>query len=305
MAEDIKSLSEIELDNALRGVGSDNIAQSRTDPFASIYDLDYFSGSQCFLYIGDVWVDEITSLQYQITQNKQPLYGYASQLFDATAAGQVLVQGSFSINFKEQGYLWAVLRRYFQVSSIDTKIAGAPDAQSNLLSPSRKAVQQKRLSGLEEIVSATDTRRPTIGNGTTTSSQGTRFSTAPIERLVAGGLTIDEEYQMYGGIAGYATFDTDSPQDALFEDLMEVFEDQIWKGDGPNNPELLDQIRRPDNNIFDGFDMYVVFGNYLNERANHTVQKIIGVRLTSQGKVVQVGGQPIQEEYSFIARSVA
>ena len=51
--------------------------------------------------------------------------------------------------------------------------------------------------------------------------------------------------------------------------------------------------------------MYVVFGNFLNNKANHTVQKIIGVRLLSQGKQVQVGGQPVQEQYTFIAKSVA
>lgn len=304
MADEVKSQADVERDNLLAGVGDDGAGAGQVDPYAQIYDLDYYSGSQCFLYIGDVWVDEITSLQYQITQNKRPLYGYASQLFDDTAAGQVLVQGNFTINFKEAGYLWAVLRRYFKVGSAKTKVYGATDAQENLVKTVNTTRDLEELSGLPEVVNQ-DTRRPVISGGITEGGFQTKFSTAPIQQLVAGNLPINEAYQLYGGIAGYSTFDNGSPKDRLFEDLMEVFEDQIWMGEKANNSELLEQIRRTDDNRFDGFDMYVVFGNYLNNRANHTAQKIIGVRLLSQGKQIQVGGQPVQEQYSFIAKSVA
>src|SRR3990167_10850494 len=79
---------------------------------AGIYDLDYYSGSQCSLYIGDVYIDEAVGMSFTVSQNKQPIYGYASQLFDAVSYGNVIVQGSFAVNFKESGYLWLVLHRY-------------------------------------------------------------------------------------------------------------------------------------------------------------------------------------------------
>ena len=76
-----------------------------------VYDLDYFTGSQCAVYIGDVFVDEVTNIAFKVNQSKQPIYGYASQLFNAVAPGRVLVQGQFTVNFKESGYLFIILAR--------------------------------------------------------------------------------------------------------------------------------------------------------------------------------------------------
>jgi len=223
-----------------------------------VYDLDYFSGSQMFLYIGNVWLDEVTSLQYTTQQIKTPIYGYASQLWDDCAAGHVLVQGQFSINFKEQGYLWATLRRTKNVSS-EQAYAGA-EGIKNI------AKKDKRLG----ITRAPRDRRPIWG------SNATRVSRQSLERIMQGRATKGEEYQFYQDLAGYATFDVASPRDKIFEDVVEYYEDQIW-AKGVTNDRLKTQIRRTDDNRFDGFDIYVVFGNYANPRANHTVQKIIDV----------------------------
>lgn len=267
----------------------------KTQPFTSVYDLDYFSGSQMFLYIGDVWVDEITSLQYQTTQRKQPIYGYASQLWDDVTAGQVIVHGNFTINFKEQGYLWAVLRRYFEIAAVDTGIPTGNKAHAraerNLLKKQEVLAQKG-----QKIIPGALGSRPLVG------SHGSRISRASIERLVRGEATRNERYDFYNSLAGYATVDSKSPRDKQFEDIMEVFEDQIW-GKESTNYGLNSQLRRTDNNAFDGFDMYVVFGNYANAGANHTVQKIIDVRLQSQGKAVSIDGMPVQEQYGFIAQS--
>lgn len=266
-------------------------------PYTSIYDLDYFSGSQMFLYIGDVWIDEITTLQYRTDQSKRPIYGYASQLWDDCAAGQVMVQGAFTINYKEQGYLWAVLRRYFEIQSSLTNI---PTARSNQTRSGEKLLRNntKLKRRGQTIESGTIGSRPLIG------SNGTQISRASIERLIRGEATTGERYEFYHGLAGYATTQVEKPRDKVFEDVMEVFEDQIWGKEIDNNT-LNSQIRRTDDNVFDGFDMYVVFGNMANPKANHTVQKIIDVRLHSQGKMVNIDGQPVQEHYEFIAQTVA
>lgn len=240
-----------------------------------IYDLDYYNSSQSFLYIGDVLIDEVTSLQYVTQQEKTPIYGYASQLFDTTSAGRVLVTGSFTINFKEQGYLWAVLRRYFQIQS---SITGISTAQQDAA----------LLNNKEPIV---------------TGSNATKMSRLAIERLIEGNLTKTERYKFYNELAGYATIEVDSPKDRTFEDIMDAFEDEIWQTEETNDT-LNSQIRRTDANVFDNFDIHCIWGNYAQPNTNHTVQKIIGVRLTSQGKRIMIGDGPIQEEYSFIAQSV-
>lgn len=79
-----------------------------------VYNAEYFDGSQVAIYMGDIWIDEITSFNFQVTHTKRPLYGYADQYFRAVSKGQILVEGSFTINFKEAGYLWLALNEYFK-----------------------------------------------------------------------------------------------------------------------------------------------------------------------------------------------
>lgn len=73
---------------------------------------NYFSGSQASLFIGDVWVDDIFGLSYNVQQGKTPKYGYGSQHFDFVAKGTMLVSGTFMVNFREPNYLWLILERY-------------------------------------------------------------------------------------------------------------------------------------------------------------------------------------------------
>jgi hypothetical protein len=258
-------------------------------PVTYVYDLDYFTGSQMFLYVGDVWLDEVTSLQYVTRQTKRPIFGYASQLWDDCAAGQVLVQGQFTINYKEQGYLWAVLRRFKNIDSA-TAFAGAEGIK-------RAAFKDRRLTSPDLITRSKLNRKPVWG------SNATRIDRRSIERVVQGDVSRGDAYDFYTDLAGYSTFNVNSPRDKVFEDIAEEFEDQIWSRE-LGNKDLTNQIRRTDDNAFDGFDIFVVFGNYSNPKANHTVQKIVNVRLISQGKVIKIDGEPIQESYEFIARTV-
>jgi hypothetical protein len=257
-------------------------------PFTSVYDLEYFSGSQMFLYIGDVLVDDVTSLQYVRQQTKRPIYGYASQLWDDCREGQVLIQGSFTINFKEQGYLWAILRRYHQVMNVEVGFESR--GQKRLF-----AARQGLRRDMPELVNRA---------GRVVGSNGTAISRQNIERITQGEINRQDRFDFYSGLAGYSTFNAGEPKDKTFEDLVEAFEDQVWNPKS-TNANLNSQIRNPDDNRFDGFDMYVVFGNYANPKANHTVQKIIDVRLTSQGKAITIDGSPIQEEYTFLAQTTA
>lgn len=75
---------------------------------------EYFSGSQASIFIGDLWVDEIVDWQCSVGASSTPIYGYGDTFFRHAAQGRVLVQGSFTINFKEPNYLFAILERYKQ-----------------------------------------------------------------------------------------------------------------------------------------------------------------------------------------------
>lgn len=73
---------------------------------------EYFSGSQASIFIGDVWVDEIIDWQLSYGVPATPIYGYGDTFFSHAAQGRVLVQGNFTINFREPNYLLAILERY-------------------------------------------------------------------------------------------------------------------------------------------------------------------------------------------------
>lgn len=75
-------------------------------------NTEYFSGSQASIFIGDVWVDDILDWQCSLGANAMPIYGYGSTFYDHACQGRVLAQGSFTINFREPNYLFAILARY-------------------------------------------------------------------------------------------------------------------------------------------------------------------------------------------------
>src|SRR6478736_6604519 len=92
---------------------------------ANIYDTQYFSGTQASLFIGDVYIDDLVSYAFTCTTTKTPIYGYASQLFDAVSKGTVIVNGTFSINYKQAQYLYLVLMRYKNlIAAVDAKLQG-------------------------------------------------------------------------------------------------------------------------------------------------------------------------------------
>lgn len=80
---------------------------------------EYFSGSQASIFIGDVWVDDILDWQCSVGANSIPIYGYGSTFYDRAVQGRVLVQGSFTINFREPNYLFAILARYNEFNNLE------------------------------------------------------------------------------------------------------------------------------------------------------------------------------------------
>lgn len=256
----------------------------------NVYDQEYFSGAQMNMYIGDVLIDEVTSLQVQVRQNKMPVYGYASQLFDKVSKGTVLVQGQFTINFKEAGYLYAVLNRFKQ-RGVDT-------------SPFSSA---KNFSGIAKNRGGADR----MGDRGLLSRQNIEQITTSVEGVTSGiinGRQVrPEEYvEYYKTLTG---FNNSSParggsvKGALpgIENTFETFEDKIW---GTEDLSQDSEGRRGDSNRFDDFTIYISFGDYnRNNRVNHTAKRVDRVHLIDQAQQIMINGEPVAEQYSFIARN--
>jgi hypothetical protein len=72
--------------------------------------VDYVTAAQGRIYIGGILLDECYDIQYTYQESKEPIYGYNSKHFDAILPGQVIIYGSFTINYKHDKYLWAILK---------------------------------------------------------------------------------------------------------------------------------------------------------------------------------------------------
>jgi hypothetical protein len=78
----------------------------------------YFTATQARMYIGNLFIEELAGVQFVLQGNKVPIFGYASEVFDAIANGKTLVQGQIMLHFISEGYLYTVLNEYKRMSKL-------------------------------------------------------------------------------------------------------------------------------------------------------------------------------------------
>ncbi len=69
----------------------------------------YFTRAQRRLFINNIFIDEFHHIQWDLSYNLIPKFGYCSSKFDDVANGKSLVQGQLAINFVSPGYLIGAL----------------------------------------------------------------------------------------------------------------------------------------------------------------------------------------------------
>lgn len=281
----------------------------RTD-FAGIYNSEYFSGAQVSVYIGDVWVDEITSLSFQVEQKRAPLYGYADTYFRDVSKGQVLVQGSFTINFKEAGYLFLILDRYQTIMNGRVSLLEGNKHQSSLYSPGATGPFSADHFALQETIE-------TITDNNTDRMSGFERLRS-LKNLAAslnfvGPLTPEEQVKKELRAAvnakdtglqlrGYSSHARGFGGIGAAENIYEKFENKIW---GSQSNELDKETRRADDPRLNPFDIFVSYGDFQgDDNINHTIRKLSGVHILGTTQQISPDGIPIQEQYSFIARNI-
>lgn len=65
----------------------------------------YYSSLDAEIFFGSIYIDEITSIIWNMNQQVLPIYGYNSYTFDDLATGTRMVQGQFATNFIQSAYL--------------------------------------------------------------------------------------------------------------------------------------------------------------------------------------------------------
>lgn len=253
-----------------------------------VYSSEYFSGSSAAIYFGDVWVDEVLTFGFQVHQTKRPIFGYADTLYRAVSKGQLLIQGSFTINFKEAGYLFLVLNRIRELGG-----------KNSLLNPITSSQDISRLN-IERIIdgeSGTYADRTQLLNDIAAQSVLTGFPSN--QRLIG---TVGIPPGNPNEAADFVGPPPPPPGIGNAEREYEIFEDKIWS---TSQAHELEVGRRADEPSLNGFDIYLAFGDFAGDnRFNHTIQKLTNIHITGMQKTIQPDGEPILETYSFIARNL-
>jgi len=301
---------------------------STTNPFNTpdrdnyrTYPYDFFSGTDCKVFFGDIWVDDIITIQYSVSQTKTPIFGYASQYYQGVAMGQVLVNGVLTIAFKEVGYL--------------NSIIGLLEAQRNR---SEASINQK-VNKIKQDFNETTT--PFIPGVTSIGGSETRVTSVNYNPngspdIIRSQDTIESILMNKKGISSNFTMDyLGNKKEMDFEDIAEALEDTIWgdkNGEPYDSSKLLTRLKRADefdytyssknggvspNSDFpmgikvpEGHDysgslnLLLTFGDINDYRAEHTLIALNDVHFTGQTAVYAPDGNPIAEQYTFFAREI-
>ena len=258
---------------------------------AAPYKPQYYSGSQAQIYFQDVLIDEIVNIQYTTVTNKTPIYGYASELFDTVASGNLLVQGTFTINFIEASYL-SIVAVAIAERTFGEKAFGrlAPDLRGNgdlnkfghlnINGPGGRAGGIVS-DGSEQVIN---------------DILGRDVSGANIMR--AGSYMGQQVVNHVKGLPN-----EEFRKISRTSDLNKIGKDGTFSGS--NGVGLPGGNRLPSRfDLIPPFDIYGVFGDYTDASSDHTVRKLKNVYLTGQAQTVISSGENILESYTFIARSL-
>jgi hypothetical protein len=282
----------------------------------TVYEYDYFSGSQITVMFGDVVIDSAVAIRYGVQQSKTPIFGYANQYYSFLADGHVLIQGSLTIAFKEAGYLLYPIQR-FANNDADIALYGDTTGEEHLFSNSPRY-------SLNSDGYMDDRYSPTVYSLTEASraAKDKEVMRANVEQM--------KDWEFRGGPGGnpraqqrYNKFwqELQAMPDNRFEDWAEEFEDAIWYGSDKSNPIVRDKLfsrnitpgteiqdedvlqhRRADQ--YPEMDIWIVYGDMSRQPANHTVKKLLDVSFIGQSQTIEISGQPTYEQYEFIARNL-
>lgn len=225
------------------------------------YRTDYYSGSQVAIFMGNIWLSDISMIEFNLMQKKMPFYGYKSQMYDQMAKGTQLIEGVFSVAYSHTNWLNMAMSKYLEF----TNPAGSQQ------SISESDVQQflKNLNAGNVDLQTLNYTTPVIGLQT----------------------------------PGDGTFANQS-FDQKTEQLINFF----WGNTSTAGNTY--KVISPDN--LPPFDITITFGNYPKDRpsaqdeflSSHTVKVLSNIEITGYSMQVAITGEPIQEVYTFFARSM-
>jgi hypothetical protein len=144
--------------------GTDGKPQTALVPVAtapaSAYDYEwlfpngeegkYFTTTQARMYIGNLFIDELNTVQFAYQGNRVPIYGYCSEDMDAVGSGRRLVQGQILINFLSEGYLYTVLNEYQRMMAVQKDPTDSRKADAEYLASLTQRLEDRGAGAADE-----------------------------------------------------------------------------------------------------------------------------------------------------------
>lgn len=239
------------------------------------YPQEYFTGTQVRVYFGGIWVDDVATIQYQTNQSKTPLFGYNDHQFRSVAKGQFMVNGNFTLAFKETGYLRIIM----------DLIKNDNDGVSSLLN----ADANKSVGTFIRY----------LNTGLTPEEA--------LDRSVREGRS-----QEFGGSTAKSDFEdiAEVLEDSIWGRTATTpprYMKRIPRSDELDYNKYTSTTTSQPNDIdTEGFDLLISFGDYRagNEQAEHTMIAINEVHITGESLIVSPSADPVGITYTFFARGL-
>lgn len=232
----------------------------------------YFSSNQALIFIGTILVDEIIGLQYQLSNQRIPIYGYNSEYYSVLARGRTLVQGAFSLNYKDSAYLSGVLGEY--------------KAHSILPDVSRQAM--KGVSSYSLATSGANSPGPT--------NPGNMINLRSLAKYIGSGTLSKEKLDQIikenkEEFWGKSDLKLEHPPTQILQREFELARRGLASSSRPMRP---DQYAK--------FNIIVFHGPPNAPGSQHRV--ILDAEIVSVRQDIQMSGDPQTETYEFIAKNI-
>ena len=238
-------------------------------------DKSYFSGANARVYFGDIWVEEMVSIQFGVEENVAPIYGFNSYMFDKIARGTRMVTGAFILNHTETDYLNIILERlYKNIDKTNRNLLGRNQVE-DLMGDMTSSDSARNIENLLEISDGQkyDTYIKDLKNsywGTREASQNT---------IQKRGLSREYDTNYFKNKEG--STEVNLLKDHGFNILIDY-------SPSANERDFRASISEMKN----------------KSSLSQSFRSIIGVHITGENQIISPDGQPIQTQYNFIARDI-
>lgn len=282
-------------------IGPDNLG-------SIVYENDWFSGSQVNILFGDILIDCAVSISYERQQARSPVFGYANQYYAFLAAGHIIVTGTLTIAFKESGYLFYPIQKFVNNSAQIDVIEANSDWASKY--PNLWKSPRYGIDGEGNLVNSYTPQDFSLMEAS---------NKAKRKQVMEG--NVEQSFSASRKDKQKFWRELSHLPDDEFEDYAEVYEDAIWYGSDQANPLVRDKlyarnILRGKNvsdedilshrsiDLYPPIDIWIVYGDMSRQPNNHTVKRLLDVSFTGQAQTIEMNGQPIFEQYSFICKNI-